>query len=68
MINTTFYVNKAFKEQVINCMNSTFGALTQSFILKTMTKYNTSVLALLIFLETIATKPKKVFRVLSCVI
>ena len=32
MINTTLHVNKSFMKQVINCMNNTFGALTQPFI------------------------------------
>ena len=33
-INPTFHVNKAFKEKVENCLNNTFGALTQPFIKK----------------------------------
>ena len=68
MINTNFHVNKSFKEQVINCINDTFGALTQPFIKNTITEDNTSILALLIFHDTIVTKPRKHFRVLSCVI
>ena len=68
MINPTLRVNKEFKEQVINCMNNTFGALTQPFIRKKLTKNNTSVLALLMFHETKEKNTKKSFRVLSCVI
>ena len=67
MINPTLHVNKYFKKQVEKCMNNTFGSLTQPFILKIMTKNNTSVLALLIFYETIK-KSEKYFRALSCVI
>ena len=51
-----------------NCINNTFGALTQPFILKTITKKNTSFLALIMFHGMSATKPKKYFRVLSCII
>ena len=32
MDNPTLRVNKAFKEQVEQCMNDTFGAITQNFI------------------------------------
>ena len=49
-------------------MNTTFGALTKSFIKTTLSKTNTSVLALLMFYDTIGVKPNKYFRVLSCVI
>ena len=47
-------------------MNTTFGELTQPFI-KTSLK-STSVLALLLFHETIVEKHNKDSRVLSCVI
>ena len=49
-------------------MNNTFGALTQHFIKTTLSNNNTSVLALLIFHDKRGLKPKKYFRVLSCVI
>ena len=49
-------------------MNNTFGALTQPFIKRTSSKNNTSVLQLLMFHETRVLKPKKAFKVLSCVI
>ena len=45
-----------------------FGAITQPFIKKKMTKNNTNVLELLIFHETRAKKPNKSFIMLSCVI
>ena len=32
MISPSLHVNKSFKEQVENCMNTTFGELTQPFI------------------------------------
>ena len=48
-------------------MKTTFGAITQAHISKILAKKNTRVLALLTFYETRKT-PKKVFKVLSCVI
>ena len=38
MINPGFHDNKAFKEQVEKCMNTTFGELTQPFIKTTISK------------------------------
>ena len=38
MINTNLYVNKAFRDQVEKCMNTTFGALAQPFINTTFSK------------------------------
>ena len=32
MINPGLHVNKAFKYQVVKCMNNEFGELTQPFI------------------------------------
>ena len=47
MINPILCVNKAFKEQLEKCMNTTFGELTKPFIKTTLLKKDTSVLALL---------------------
>ena len=49
MINTNLHINKAFREQVDKFMNHMFGALTQPFIKNTLSKNNTSILALLMF-------------------
>ena len=49
-------------------MNTTFGALTQTFIKTTLFKKNPSVLALLMFHERRGVNPQKYFRVLSCII
>ena len=38
MINPSLHVNKALKEQVEKCMNTTFGELTQTFIKITLFK------------------------------
>ena len=67
MINPNFSINKAFKEQVTKCMKTIFVAMTQQYISKILSK-NTRVLALFIFYETRQEKPKKVFKVMSCVI
>ena len=52
MINPTFNINKAFKEQVNKCLKTTFGAITQPHISKILAKNNTRVLALLMFYDT----------------
>ena len=49
-------------------MNTTFYELTQPFIKTTLSKQNTSVLALIMFHEKRGEIHKKYFRVLSCVI
>ena len=51
MINTCFNVNKAFREQVEKCMNTTFGAITQPFIRAAFFKKKTIMLAILLFYE-----------------
>ena len=48
-------------------MKTTFGAITQLHISKILAKKNTRVLELLIFNEK-RKNPKKVFKLLSCVI
>ena len=52
MINPTFNINKAFKEQVTKCMETTLDAITQPHFSKILPKKNTRVLELLIFYET----------------
>ena len=49
-------------------MYTTFGETTQPFIKATLAKNNTSVLALIMFYETISDNTKKYFIVLVCVI
>ena len=38
MINPNLSVNKAFKEQVTKCMETTFGVMTQQNIIKILFK------------------------------
>ena len=38
MINPTFNINKAFREQVDKCMKNAFGAITQPHIKTTLEK------------------------------
>ena len=52
MINLGLNFNKAFREQVIFLMLTTFGKITHPFIKTTLAKNNTSVLVLIIFYET----------------
>ena len=52
MIITGLNANKLFIYQVEKCMYNKFGEITQPFIKATLSKNNTSVLALLMFHET----------------
>ena len=63
MINPNSHVNKAFREKVGKCMNTTFAGLTQPFNKTTLSNKNTSVLSSLTFYETIILNPRKYFRV-----
>ena len=67
MFNPTLY-KKVFKEQVKACFKNTFGPDTNKHIIKTLPKKNTRVLALVVFYELGNTTPRKMFKVLSCVI
>ena len=49
MINTKLNINKAFIEQVHECMNNKFGPSTQPFIRSTLANKKSRVLALLMF-------------------
>ena len=49
-------------------MYTTLVEITKPVIRSTSAKKNTSVLALMMFYETISDNPKKYYRVLSCVI
>ena len=66
IINPGLNVNKSFREQVEIYIYTTFGEITQPFIKATLSKKNTSVLALILFYETRVDIPKKYFRVSSC--
>ena len=68
MLNPVLHTNKAFKDQVKACLNNTFGADTNKNINKTLMKRDTRVLALVVFYELGNFNPRKMFRVLSCVI
>ena len=59
-------LTKLSKRKGLNFIKTTFGAMNQPHISKILLK-KTRVLALLMFYET-RKKPKKVFKVLSCVI
>ena len=61
-------INKAFREKVDKCVKTTFGPIIQPYIIATLPKNKTRVLALLIFYDTRVDNPKKAFKVLSCVI
>ena len=68
MLNPHLNKNKAFKDQVKTYLNNTFGADTNKHINKTLMNRDTRVLALVVFYEQGDFNPRKMFRVLSCVI
>ena len=68
MFNPTLYTNKVFREQVKACFKNTSGTDTNKHIHKTLQKQNTRVLALVVFYELGTFNPRKMFKVLSCVI
>ena len=68
MMNPDLYRNKALKQQVKVCFRNTFGLDTTSRINTILMKKNTIVLALVIFYESGNINPRKMFKVLSCVI
>ena len=68
MLNPILNKNKAFKDQVKACLNNKFGADNNKHINKTLMKQDTKVLALVVFYELGNFNPRKMFRVLSCVI
>ena len=68
MFNPVLHTNKCFRDQVKACLNNTFGADTNKHINKTLMKRDTRVLALVVFYEIGNINPRKMFKVLSCVI
>ena len=68
MFNPALHTNKVFKEQVNACLNNSFGADTNKHINKTLMIRDTRVIALVAFYELGNNNPRKMFKVLSCVI
>ena len=64
----TLYSNKVSREQVKSMFKNTFGTDNNKNIHKTLQKQNTRVLALVVFYELGNINPRKIFKVLSCVI
>ena len=67
-INPSLHVNKVFREQVEKFLNATFHEKIMKNIRNILKNKNTCVIALIIFYENKLIKPKKLYRVLSCVI
>ena len=67
-MDQNLYNNKAFKYQVKACFKNTFGKDTNYHINTILMKKNTRVLALVVFYELRNIHPRKMFKVLSCVI
>ena len=59
---------KVFNDQVKACLSNTFGADTNKHINKILMKRNTRVLALVVYYDLGNLNPRKMFKVLSCVI
>ena len=68
MMNPNFHKNKVFRYQVKVCFKNKFGPSTNAHIGKILLKYNTRVLALVMFYESREEKKRKMCRVLSFVI
>ena len=68
MFNPSLHTNKVFKEQVKACLSNTFGADTNRHTNKKLMKRNTGVLAVVVHYEHGTINPRKMFKVLSCVI
>ena len=68
MINPSLHINKVFREQVQTLLRATFHKNTMETIRDVIKKKDTCVTALIMFYESKGTKPKKVYRLLSCVL
>ena len=68
IINPSLKINRVFREQVENFLRATFHENKMEIIRDAMKKKDICVIALVMFYETNRTKPKKVFRLLSCVL
>ena len=68
MFNPTLHATEFFREQVKACLNNKFGQDTNKHIIKPLMKRNTRVLALVVFYELGNINPRKMFKVLSCII
>ena len=68
MLNLHLNINKSFKDQVKTCLSNTFCADTNKHINKTLMNQYTRVLAFVVFYEHGTFNPRKMFKVLSCVI
>ena len=67
-MNTGLSIKKSFKEHVKIFTKNTFGTMTQQHISNLLSKTNNIVLALVMFYYTRQKSPKKMLKVLSCVI
>ena len=68
LLNPVLHTNKVFRDQVKGCLSNTFGVYNYKHINKTLMKRDKRVLALVVFYEIGNFNPRKIFRVLSCVI
>ena len=68
MLNPHLNMNKDLKDQVKKCLSNTFGADTNRRINKTLMNRYTREIALVVFYEHGTFNPRKMFKVLSCVI
>ena len=68
MINPSLHCNKVFREQVEHCSSVSFHEETMEAIKDCLRKKNKFVMALIMFYENNGVKPKKLYRVLSCVL
>ena len=67
IINPTLHVNKVFRYQVENFLKETFHQSNMTAMKNVMRKKDTCVIALVMFYDTFK-NPRKVYRVLSCLL
>ena len=68
MITPSIHVNKVFIEQFEKLLKAIFHEKKMGPIRDFMRKKDTCFIALIMYYENKVTKPKKVYRVLSCVL
>ena len=68
MNNPSLNCDKLFRKQVEICLIILFHKKTMETIRYCIRKKNTCVIAIIMFYENNGEKPKKVYKVLSCVI
>ena len=68
MINPLLNCNRVFRQQVEECLSFTFHSRIMETIKYCLRKNNTCVMALIFMNDNNGVKPKKMYKVLTCVL